>query len=96
VSLIDGITRASGGNASTFDLIDGAANTGNGGTGGAHTRESGFDPLRGGNGGSGVILVKFSSALSNPTTSGITSSVTTAGAFKILTITAGSGTVRWP
>lgn len=95
VSPIDGVTRAVGGEASSFSIFDGAANTGNGGSGGAHTRESGFESFRGGNGGSGVILVKFSSALPNPTTSGITASVTTAGAFKILTITSGGGTVRW-
>lgn len=94
-SPIDGVQRGGGGEAGGTRIIDGPSNTGRGGKGGTHTRDQGFTSRRGGDGGSGVILVKFSSALPNPVTSGITSSVTTSEDFKILTITAGSGTVRW-
>jgi hypothetical protein len=68
----------------------GTANTG-GGAGGA----GGGTNVAGGNGGSGVVVLKFNSALRVAVGSGLTSSSTPSGADTILTITAGTDTVTF-
>jgi hypothetical protein len=66
----------------------GTANTGGGGGGNARNI--------GGSGGSGVVILKYSDALtiSNPG-GGLTYSTDTAGGFSVTTFTAGTGNVQW-
>jgi len=81
------ITYATGGKGSgTYfagDGLDGAANTGNGG-----------GALRG-DGGSGIVIIKFSDSYTCTVGAGLTSSSSTAGGYTTITFTAGTGTVSF-
>jgi hypothetical protein len=80
------VTRATGGgpNSST----SAPANSGNGGAG---TGQS----AAGQAGGSGVVILRYSSALVLSIGAGLTSSTQNVGSDKVTTITAGSGLVSW-
>jgi hypothetical protein len=77
------LSAASGGN--------GIVNTGSGGGGAARPNSTGN--TQGGNGGSGVVIIKFPDTYSLTVGPGLTSSNTTSGGFKIYEFTAGSDTV---
>ena len=65
-------------------------NTGGGGGGG------GDGPLSGGNGGSGLVVIRYSDVYSLPTIgAGLTYSATTSGGNRIITFTAGTDTISW-
>jgi hypothetical protein len=92
---ISGSTVTYGTNGSTGGLNvpaqNGAPNTGNGGWG-IWTQPFG----KGGNGGSGVVLIRYDGGLtvSNPG-GGLTFTTTTVGSDKLTTFTAGTGTVTF-
>ena len=69
---------------------DGASNKGIGGgaTGGATNN-------RGGNGGSGLVILKFADSKTASVGAGLTTSSSTAGGYTTLTCTAGAGTVTF-
>jgi hypothetical protein len=51
---------------------------------------------RGGNGGSGIVILTWDSALPDPIVgAGITSSLSTTGSTRVLQCTAGSGTITF-
>jgi hypothetical protein len=76
------------------DGVAGTANTGGGG-GGAGFDGVGFTSI-GGNGGSGVVIIRYDNGLtiSNPG-GGLTYSTSADGAFTVATFTAGTGNVQW-
>ena len=87
------VTYARGGHGgSTYGTAsDGAANSGNGGGGGPAT-PGGW--LEGGDGGSGIVVLRFEGA--SPTVSaGLTYIETAVGNDTVLTFTSGSGTITW-
>ena len=51
--------------------------------------------LTGGNGGSGIVVFKYSTARTITIGAGLTGSTATVGSYKITTITAGTGNVSW-
>jgi hypothetical protein len=67
----------------------GTANTGGGGGGGGNA-------AAGGAGGSGVVILRYPSSYFLTISSGLTSSTSTDGSFKVTTFTAGSGTISIP
>jgi hypothetical protein len=67
-----------------------AANTGSGGGGGAG--QTGVGNSMGGNGGSGIVILKYPDTFTATFSGGVTSSTATAGGFKVTTITATSTT----
>lgn len=78
---------------------NGTASTGGGGGGGSRFwAYYDTDPninYSAGSGGSGVVIIKYSSALTPTISAGLTSSTATSGAHKITTFTAGTGTITW-
>jgi hypothetical protein len=101
-SSIDGVAtyRAGGGAGSGSAQTDGNGGAGGGGDfdtdgdintggGGGGDNDSGTP---GGNGGSGVVILKYPDAYTATFSGGVTSSTTTAGGFKVSTITATSTT----
>ena len=70
------------------EATNGVANKGGGG-GGPRTA------IPSGSGGSGVIILRYTSAVNCVLGAGLTGSTTTDGSFKVTTITAGSGNVSW-
>ena len=72
---------------------NGAANSGGGGGGGGQSATASI--AAGGSGGSGVIVLRFDASLNTTISAGLTSSITFAGNNKIITITAGTGTVTF-
>ena len=81
------------GGTSTGSGTAGTANTGSGGGGGG-APQSGTSG-NGGAGGSGVVILKFLDTFTLTVGSGLTSSNTTSGGYKIYTFTAGTGTVTF-
>ena len=81
---------AGGGGANT-NGTSGTANTGGGGGGSASTNGTNT----GGSGGSGIVILRYSSARTITIGAGLTGSTATDGAFKVTTITSGSGNVSW-
>lgn len=79
-----------GGGGSTGAGGSGGVNTGGGGGGGRGETSS-----SGGNGGSGIVVLRYPSAATATLGAGLTGSTATDGAFKVTTITAGSGNVSW-
>jgi len=83
-----------GGNGSTYydnNATPGTANTGGGGGGGWAGQ-----PKTTQNGGSGIVILRFSTQQGTITVgAGLTSSSTTSGSDTIVSITAGSGNVSW-
>ena len=71
-----------GSNDATDAISNGQVNSGGGGG-------------SGGTGGSGVLIVRYPSALTMTIGPGLTGSTSTVGASKVTTITAGSGNVSW-
>jgi hypothetical protein len=71
----------------------GAANTGGGGGGGAG--KSGVGNTNGASGGSGIVILRYSSARSITIGAGLTGSTSTVGGDRVTTITAGTGNVSW-
>jgi hypothetical protein len=49
----------------------------------------------GGNGGSGVVIIKYPDTLTATIGGGLTSSTATAGGFKVTTFTAGTDTISF-
>jgi hypothetical protein len=49
----------------------------------------------GGNGGSGVVIIRYPSALTVSVGAGLTASTSTVGANKVTTFTAGTGTISF-
>jgi len=70
------------------EATNGVANKGGGG-GGPRTA------IPSGSGGSGVIILRYASTVNCILGAGLTGSTATDGAFKVTTITAGSGNVSW-
>ena len=70
---------------------NGTSNTGGGGSG----HPIGTPVGNGGNGGSGVVILRYSSGYTITLGAGLTGSTSTVGANKVTTITAGSGNVSW-
>jgi hypothetical protein len=68
--------------------VSGTANRGNGGEGATGVETSG-------NGGSGVVIIKYQDTFTCTVGAGLTSSETTSGGFKIRTFTAGTGTISF-
>ena len=90
-----GIGGAGGGGngASTYQGIvatSGTANLGGGGGGANHASTA-----NGGNGGSGVVILRYPNTRTITLGAGLTGSTATSGANKVTTITAGSGNVSW-
>lgn len=82
-----GIATGGGGSGSTTStVIAGVPNTGGGGGG------SGVNAT-GGRGGSGIVILKYSTAFNLTHTAGLTSSTVVIGNFNITTFTAGTGTM---
>jgi hypothetical protein len=52
-------------------------------------------PRTGANGGSGVVILRYSNAYTITIGAGLTGSTGTDGSFKVTTVTAGSGFVSW-
>jgi hypothetical protein len=71
----------------------GSANTGGGGGGAGDTDDVSFHLS--GNGGSGVVILRYADTFTITIGAGLTGSTTTSGANKITTLTAGSGNVSW-
>jgi hypothetical protein len=70
---------------------DGSANTGGGG-GGEYTGGASFP---GKNGGSGVVILRYSNTKTITIGAGLTGSTATTGSDKVTTITAGTGNVSF-
>lgn len=88
-----GIGQAGGGNGGVGaggPGLPATANSGSGGGGG------GWNEALGANGGSGLVIIKYTSSatMTNPG-GGLTFSTATSGGFKITTFTAGTGTVTF-
>jgi hypothetical protein len=79
-----------GGSNGTTAATNGTANTGGGGGGGA--TESAGTP---GTGGSGIVVIRFNSALKITIGAGLTSSTETSNSDTIVTFTAGTDTVSF-
>ena len=71
----------------------GTANTGGGGGGGNGYWTSAS--TAGSAGGSGVVILRYSNARTITIGAGLTGSTSAAGAYRVTTITAGSGNVSW-
>lgn len=80
------VTRATGGPGNTNS--SGSSNTGDGGG-------SGFGAQLAGNGGSGVVILRYPSSITLTIGAGLTSSTITVGGNKVTTFTAGSDTVSF-
>ncbi len=88
------VTASAGGGAGTntdVNATNGSANTGGGG-GGYGGLASGY---KGGNGGSGVVIIKYPDTRTITVGAGLTSSTSTSGGFKVTTFTAGTGSVSF-
>jgi hypothetical protein len=107
VSTIDFTQRGGGGGGGGFSSGGNNAGSGGGGGGGAgaelfgssgatNTGSGGGGADNGaGNGGSGLVIMKFADTRTITITGGLTSSTTTANGFKTVTFTAGTGTVTF-
>ena len=72
----------------------GTANTGSGGGGRGEHGASG-SPVSAGNGGSGVVIVRYPSQNTISVGDGLTATTSTDGDYKVTTFSAGTGTVSW-
>ena len=82
-----------GGDYDSNNDTPGTANTGGGG-GGANGYNTGGGTA-GSAGGSGVVILRYSNARTITIGAGLTGSTTPVGAYRVTTITAGSGNVSW-
>jgi hypothetical protein len=71
---------------------NGTANTGGGGGGGALTNAQAFN---GGNGGSGIVVLRFPTAQSYVLTGSLTFSTSTVSTDTVVSFTAGTGTITF-
>lgn len=79
----------------TFNVNqNGGTNLGGGGGGGNYSGPA-VGSQAGGTGGSGVVILRYPSVRTITLGAGLTGITTTDGAFKVTTITAGSGNVSW-
>lgn len=93
-----GGTAVDGGGAGGIGAVGtaGTANTGGGGgAGGTSGTTSAATKYAGGNGGSGVLILKYPSQFTITIGAGLTGTTTTVGLNKVTTITAGTGNVSW-
>jgi hypothetical protein len=85
-----------GSNSSSHRPVAGQTNTGGGGGG---ARDQGVNGANGadyaGAGGSGIVILSYSSNYTASFSGGLTASTTTSGLYRISTVTAGSGTVTF-
>lgn len=82
-----------GASSNANNAVDGTANTGGGGGGGPDNTTSGA-PAK--NGGSGVVVLRYSDTLTITIGAGLTGTTSSpSGGFKVTTITAGTGNVQW-
>lgn len=91
------VTRAAGGDSGSGGTNSGnsaSANTGTGGNGSSYN-SSGYGSRKGGNGGSGIVIIRYPNTFTITVGGGLTSSTTTDGTDKITTFTAGTDTVSW-
>jgi hypothetical protein len=86
-------TGGTGGGGNATDGTTGGSGTVNTGSGGASS--TGANLLGGGNGGSGVVILKYESLYTITIGAGLTGTTSTVGSSKITTITAGTGNVSW-
>ena len=98
-SLISGsaLTKSVGGNDgpnSTNSGTNAPANTGNGGQGASYF-SSGYGSRQGGNGGSGIVYIRYPNTFTITVGAGLTYTTTTDGSDKVTTFTAGTGTVSF-
>ena len=86
-----------GGNASNTGFAGTANRGGGGGAGYSGDGGSSPAPCQGGNGGSGVVILKYPDAftISNPAGGLTISTPSASGGYKVSTITAGTGNVQW-
>jgi hypothetical protein len=86
------VTYATGGDGRGYFTggSDASANTGDGGDGGKT-----LSPYGGGNGGSGIVILRYSSSFTITLGAGLTGTTATVGSNKVTSITAGTGTVSW-
>ncbi len=82
-----------GGGGGRLGYVDGGNGTANLGGGGGGTRGGGSSVS--GNGGSGVVILKYPSGFAPTFSGGLTASTVTSGSNKISTVTAGTGTVTF-
>lgn len=73
----------------------GTPNTGGGGGGGGSNSQSQHALRNGASGGSGVVILRFTQDASYTATSGLTYSESTDGTDKVVTFTAGTGTITF-
>ena len=85
-----GAGGSGGGGAGGTPGNAGTANRGGGGGGGSNPGSS-----TGGTGGSGIVIIKYPDTRTITIGAGLTGSTATSGAFKVTTITAGTGTVSF-
>lgn len=91
------VTRASGGSPGGGGTNSGnsaSANTGSGGNGSSYNSNA-YGSRKGGNGGSGIVIIRYPNTFTITVGGGLTSSTTTDGTDKITTFTAGTDTVSW-
>ena len=81
-----------GGGGSNVDATD---NTGGGGGGGGSTTQSGSNLRQSGDGGDGVIILRYPNTVTASTTGTLVSTQTTVGSDNVLEITSGSGDVSF-
>lgn len=84
-----------GGNGGRYTLTSGTANTGGGGGGSGSANQSQASTTTGGSGGSGVVILRYPSAITATYTNGLTVSSSTDGGDKVDQITAGTGSVTF-
>jgi hypothetical protein len=93
-----GGSASAGGGQGNFEAAGtaGSVNTGGGGGGGAYKfLNPGETFYNGGNGGSGVVILRYLSSRTITLGAGLTGSTATDGNYKVTTITAGTGNVSW-
>jgi hypothetical protein len=86
-----------GGIGATKESINGGngtSNTGSGGGGSSYTGQQGTLGTPG-NGGSGVVILRYPNTATITIGSGLTGSTANVGSDKVTTITAGTGNVTW-
>ena len=91
------LTKALGGDdgpGGTNSGSSAAANTGSGGQGASYF-SAGYGSRQGGNGGSGIVYIRYPNTFTITVGAGLTSSTTTVGSDKVTTFTAGTGTVSF-
>jgi hypothetical protein len=84
-----------GSNSGSHLPVSGQTNTGGGGGGCRDLGRNGTNGDYAGAGGSGIVILSYSSNYTASFSGGLTASTTTSGLYRISTVTAGSGTVTF-